>query len=93
MFKPKGPQCQSCSMPLSRDEKGGGTEHNGQKRVEVSQPLLPLLPRIKGFYSARYYAFADERACSYEILSPRKSCDVTSLIQQFSPRIRSCTEE
>ena len=34
MFKPKGPFCQSCSMPLSRDEKGGGTERNGQKSIE-----------------------------------------------------------
>ncbi|WP_255298563.1 zinc ribbon domain-containing protein [Brevibacillus dissolubilis] len=23
--------CQSCGMPLSRDEKGGGTERNGEK--------------------------------------------------------------
>lgn len=23
--------CQSCGMPLSRDEKGGGTEANGKK--------------------------------------------------------------
>jgi hypothetical protein len=23
--------CQSCGMPLSRDEKGGGTEANGEK--------------------------------------------------------------
>ena len=29
MFKPKGPFCQSCGMPLSRDEKGGGTEKDG----------------------------------------------------------------
>ena len=26
MFKPKGPVCQSCGMPISRDPKGGGTE-------------------------------------------------------------------
>ena len=26
MFKSKGPICQSCSMSLSSDEKGGGTE-------------------------------------------------------------------
>jgi hypothetical protein len=25
-IKPKGPACQSCGMPLSRDPKGGGTE-------------------------------------------------------------------
>ena len=31
MFKPKGPHCQSCGMPLSRDEKGGGTEADGRK--------------------------------------------------------------
>ncbi|PLS17282.1 hypothetical protein CVD28_11985 [Bacillus sp. M6-12] len=23
--------CQSCGMPLLKDKKGGGTEHNGQK--------------------------------------------------------------
>lgn len=23
--------CQSCGMPMSKDEKGGGTEKNGQK--------------------------------------------------------------
>ena len=31
MFKPKGPYCQSCGMPLSKDEKGGGTEADGRK--------------------------------------------------------------
>lgn len=34
MFKPKGPFCQSCGMPLSRDQKGGGTEANGAKSTE-----------------------------------------------------------
>lgn len=34
MFKPKGPYCQSCGMPLSRDEKGGGTEADGTKSTE-----------------------------------------------------------
>lgn len=29
MFGPKGPRCQSCGMPLSKDPKGGGTEANG----------------------------------------------------------------
>ncbi len=29
MFKPKGPFCQSCGMPLSKDKQGGGTEKNG----------------------------------------------------------------
>ena len=29
MFGPKGPFCQSCGMPLSKDEKGGGTEADG----------------------------------------------------------------
>jgi putative zinc ribbon protein len=29
MFKPKGPVCQSCGMPLSRDAKGGGSEADG----------------------------------------------------------------
>jgi len=31
MFKPKGPYCQSCGMPMSKDEKGGGTEATGEK--------------------------------------------------------------
>lgn len=29
MFIPKGPYCQSCGMPLSKDSKGGGTEAGG----------------------------------------------------------------
>jgi len=29
MFIPKGPYCQSCGMPLSKDPKGGGTEMDG----------------------------------------------------------------
>lgn len=29
MFKPKGPYCQSCGMPLSKDPHGGGTEADG----------------------------------------------------------------
>jgi hypothetical protein len=31
MFKPRGPYCQSCGMPLSKDDKGGGTEADGRK--------------------------------------------------------------
>jgi hypothetical protein len=31
MFKPKGPFCQSCGMPLSKDEHGGGTESDGTR--------------------------------------------------------------
>lgn len=31
MIGPKGPFCQSCGMPLSRDEQGGGTEADGGK--------------------------------------------------------------
>lgn len=34
MFKPKGPFCQSCGMPLSKDEKGGGTEADGSKSTK-----------------------------------------------------------
>jgi Putative zinc ribbon domain len=34
MFKPKGPYCQSCGMPLSKDEKGGGTEADGRVSSE-----------------------------------------------------------
>ncbi len=29
MFGPKGPFCQSCGMPLSKDENGGGSEQDG----------------------------------------------------------------
>lgn len=32
--KPDGPRCQSCGMPLARDEKGGGTEADGNKSTE-----------------------------------------------------------
>lgn len=34
MMGPEGPFCQSCGMPLSRDEKGGGTEADGSKSAE-----------------------------------------------------------
>jgi hypothetical protein len=34
MLKPKGPFCQSCGMPLSKDAKGGGTEKDGSKSTE-----------------------------------------------------------
>jgi len=34
MFKPKGAFCQSCGMPLSKDEKGGGTEADGTRSAE-----------------------------------------------------------
>jgi hypothetical protein len=29
-----GPNCQSCGMPLAKDEKGGGTEVNGAKSTD-----------------------------------------------------------
>ena len=31
MFGPKGPFCQSCGMPLSKDPEGGGTEATGAR--------------------------------------------------------------
>ncbi|HSX48561.1 MAG TPA: zinc ribbon domain-containing protein [Candidatus Nanoarchaeia archaeon] len=34
MFGPKGPFCQSCGMPLSKDQDGGGTEGDGSKSAE-----------------------------------------------------------
>jgi hypothetical protein len=34
MFRPKGPACQSCGMPLSRDPRGGGTNVDGSKSSE-----------------------------------------------------------
>ncbi len=34
MFGPKGPFCQSCGMPLSKDKQGGGTNADGSKSVE-----------------------------------------------------------
>jgi len=34
MTKPDGPSCQSCGMPLSRDQKGGGTNADGTKTTE-----------------------------------------------------------
>lgn len=34
MFKPKGPFCQSCGMPLSKDAEGGGSEADGSRSAE-----------------------------------------------------------
>jgi hypothetical protein len=34
MFGAKGPFCQSCGMPLGRDEFGGGTNADGSHSVE-----------------------------------------------------------
>ena len=34
MFRPKGPACQSCGMPLSKDPRGGGTNADGSKSTE-----------------------------------------------------------
>ena len=31
MFQSPGPQCQSCSMPLSKDKNGGGSNADGSK--------------------------------------------------------------
>jgi putative zinc ribbon protein len=34
MLGPKGPFCQSCGMPLSRDPLGGGTNQDGSRNSE-----------------------------------------------------------
>lgn len=34
MFGPRGPFCQSCGMPLSKDQAGGGTESDGSKSAQ-----------------------------------------------------------
>ena len=34
MFKPKGPSCQSCGMPINKDPLGGGTSVDGNKTTE-----------------------------------------------------------
>jgi hypothetical protein len=34
MFRPKGPPCQSCGMPLSRDPRGGGSNADGSRSSE-----------------------------------------------------------
>jgi hypothetical protein len=34
MFGPKGPFCQSCGMPLSKDPLGGGTNADGSRNTE-----------------------------------------------------------
>ncbi len=60
MFKPKGPYCQSCGMPLSKD-KVGGTNADGSKSLEYcgncyqngqfTQPNLTveeMIERVKG---------------------------------------------
>ncbi len=33
-FKPMGPACQSCGMPLSKDPRGGGSNADGSKTSE-----------------------------------------------------------
>lgn len=33
-MKPEGPTCQSCGMPLSRDQAGGGTNADGSRSQE-----------------------------------------------------------
>jgi len=37
LFKPKGPYCQSCGMPLSKDEKGGV-----RRRTARGQPSIAV---------------------------------------------------
>jgi len=34
MFKPRGPVCQSCGMPLSKDPLGGGSNADGSPSSE-----------------------------------------------------------
>ncbi len=34
MFGPKGPFCQSCGMPLSKDSQGGGSNADGSTSAE-----------------------------------------------------------
>jgi Putative zinc ribbon domain len=34
MFRPKGPNCQSCGMPLSKDPLGGGSNADGSVNSE-----------------------------------------------------------
>src|SRR3979409_956381 len=34
MFKPKGPACQSCGMPISKDPLGGGGNADGTRTRE-----------------------------------------------------------
>jgi len=34
MFRPKGPACQSCGMPLGKDPRGGGTNADGSLSSE-----------------------------------------------------------
>ncbi|MBC7771253.1 MAG: hypothetical protein H7210_02040 [Pyrinomonadaceae bacterium] len=36
MFRPKGPACQSCGMPLSKDPRGGGTNADGKSGLITS---------------------------------------------------------
>ena len=50
VFGPKRTLCQSCGMPLPKDEKGGGTETNGSKSTDycshcyrMGQFTLPYL--------------------------------------------------
>jgi hypothetical protein len=42
MFGPKGPFCQSCGMPLSKDPKGGGTENDGRVSADYCSHCFVL---------------------------------------------------
>ena len=62
MFRPKGPVCQSCSMPLSRDEKGGGTSVTDKKVLSIAATVIVMV-----FLLSRHYAFTNERTCALKI--------------------------
>lgn len=42
MFKPKGPYCQSCSMPLSKDAGHGGSNTDGSKSTDYCSNCFNL---------------------------------------------------
>ena len=68
MFKfPKGPFCQSCGMPLCKDEKQGGTNSDGSKSleycshcyqsgqfIEASLTVEEMIAKVKGKLKEMY---------------------------------------
>lgn len=68
MLGPKGPFCQSCGMPLSRDPLKGGTERDGSRSAEYcshcyrsgrfTEPEITLdqmMAKVEGMLRERHF--------------------------------------
>jgi hypothetical protein len=85
MMKPEGPYCQSCGMPLSRDEQGGGTEADGSKSTEYCShcyqggaftmpdlTVAQMSDRVRGFLQGKNLPAPAVDAFTAEIPSLRR---------------------